>query len=73
LQQVSSPGLNNFFAPGNVDMMGAYGMNQQARMANAQNNASQKGGMMGGLGQLGGAALGAGGWGGLFGMGGGKP
>ena len=64
LQQVASPGLNNFFAPGNVDMTGAYGLNQQAQMANARNSASQKGGMLGGLGALGGAAIGApsGGW-----------
>jgi hypothetical protein len=70
LQQVASPQLNNFFAPGNVDMMGAYGLNQQAQAANASNAAGQKGGVLGGLGQLGGAALGAGGWGGLFNMGG---
>jgi hypothetical protein len=69
LQQVASPGLNNFFAPGNVDMMGAYGLNQNAQAQNARNSAAQKGGMLGGLGQLGGAAIGAGGWGGLFGMG----
>jgi hypothetical protein len=69
LQQVASPGLNNFFSPGNVDMMGAYGLNQQANISNANRNAAMKGGMLGGLGQLGGAAIGAGGWGGLFGMG----
>jgi hypothetical protein len=66
LQQVASPGLNNFFAPGNADVTSGFAMNQQAQMANARNAASQKGGMLGGLGQLGGAAIGAGGFGGLF-------
>ena len=58
LRQVASPGLNNFFQPGNVDMIGAYGMNQQGQMANARNATNLKGGMMDGLMGLGSAGIG---------------
>lgn len=60
LQQVASPGLNNFFAPGNVDMTGAYALNQQARQGNADRSAQMKGGALGGLMDIGGAAMGGG-------------
>lgn len=68
LQQVAQPGLNSFFAPSNADVTGAFGLNQQANIANASNAQAQKGGLMGGLFDLGGAAIGApGGLSGLFG------
>lgn len=58
LQQVQQPGLQNFFAPGSVDVTGAYGLNQAGQLAafnaeNQQNNA-----LMSGLFGLGGAVLG---------------
>lgn len=61
LQQVASPGLNNFFAPGNVDMTGNYALQQQGLQGNANRNAAMKGGALGGLTDLGSAAIGAGG------------
>jgi hypothetical protein len=59
LQQVAQPGLNNFFTPANADVGGAFGLNQQGQMANAQNATATKGGALGGLGNLGSAAIGA--------------
>lgn len=40
LQQVQQPGMQNFFAPGQVDALGAYGLNQQGLMNtfNTQSN-----------------------------------
>lgn len=47
-----------------------YNGQAAANMATANNRAALTGAVIGGIGKLGGAALGAGGWGGLFGMGG---
>jgi hypothetical protein len=58
LQQVAQPGLNNFFTPGQTDVTGAFGLSNQANIANARNASAQKGGVMSALGGLGGAALG---------------
>lgn len=58
LQQVAQPGLNNFFTPGQADVTGGFGLNQQAQMANARNNAGIQSGVLGGLFGLGSAAMG---------------
>ena len=58
LQQVAQPGLNSFFAPANADVTGGFGLQNQANIANAQNASNQKGGIMGGLFDLGSAGIG---------------
>ena len=63
LNQVAQPGLNNFFSPGQVDTGGAFALNQQGNMFNAQQNANARNGFMGGLFDLGGAVLGQNPWG----------
>ena len=46
LNQVAQPGLQNFFTPGQADVTGGFALNQQANMANAQNSANMKGGLL---------------------------
>jgi hypothetical protein len=58
LQQVAQPGLGNFFSPSPTDVTGGFGLQNQANMANAQNASNQKGGVMGGLFDLGSAGIG---------------
>ncbi len=57
LQQVQAPGFENFIQPGQVDVMGAFAMNQQAQQNafNTQNQRYNAG--LGGLFGLGSAAL----------------
>lgn len=58
MQQTQQPGLNNFFAPGNSNVTGAFGLNQQAQQNafNAQNSRSNA--LLGGLFGLGGSIIG---------------
>lgn len=62
LQQVQQPGMQNFFAPGQVDALGAFGMQQQGLMNNfntRSNAASQaKGATSDLIGNIIGAGLG---------------
>ena len=46
LNQVAQPGLQNFFAPANADVTGAFQINQAAQQNNANNAQAQKSGMM---------------------------
>jgi hypothetical protein len=46
LNQVAQPGLQNFFAPGNADVVSGFAMQQQTANQNAQRSADMKGGMM---------------------------
>lgn len=57
LNQVAQPGLQNFFAPANADVTGAFALNQQANMNNANNAQAQKSGMMDAVSNLGGSAM----------------
>ena len=57
LQQVAQPGLANFFAPANADVTGAFGLQNQANIANARNATSQRNALFGGLSELGSAAI----------------
>ena len=57
LQQVAQPGLNSFFAPANVDFVGATVLNQRAQTYNADRAAGVKGGVLGGAADLGSAFL----------------
>jgi hypothetical protein len=57
---VQAPGLNQFYGPGPVDVMGPYNLQMQQANAQAQLDAQQRGGFFGGLFDLGSAALG--GW-----------
>ena len=52
-QQVATPGLQNFFAPGNTDVSGAFGINQQGQSDNFAAQAGLSGDLFGGLTQLG--------------------
>jgi len=57
LQQVQTPTMQNFFAPGQADYMGALGLNQQAQQYNANaSNAMNMAGLQGLYG-LGSAAI----------------
>jgi hypothetical protein len=56
LPQVNAPGLNSFMGSNGTDVTGAYGLNLQGQMANANNEAAAKGGQMGALGNIGSAA-----------------
>lgn len=71
LQQVAQPGLQNFFGPGGANVTGAFGLQNQANIANAQNAQASRSGLLSGLFQLGSGALtgagAAGGFGQLFG------
>jgi hypothetical protein len=58
LNQIAQPGLQNFFAPGQVDVGGAFALNQQAQTTNANNATQMKTGAMDAIGGLGGAAMG---------------
>lgn len=58
LQQVQQPGLQNFFAPGSVDVTGAYGLNQAGQLAAFQADKQSHDAMVSGLFGLGGAFLG---------------
>jgi hypothetical protein len=46
LNQVAQPGLQNFFAPGNTDVMGGFALNQQGQQNNANNAQAQKSGVL---------------------------
>ncbi len=69
LQQVQAPGLNNFYAPGNSNVLGAYGLNQQAQQNAYNAQVNQAGLFNSGLFGLGGAFLGGPAFGSLFGGG----
>ncbi len=78
LQQVQAPQLSSFFSPGQADVTGAFGLNQQGQQFNFQQQQNQNNALMSGLFGLGGSVLGGpiGGAigssiGGLFGGGGG--
>jgi hypothetical protein len=58
LNQVAQPGLQNFFAPGQVDVTGAHALNLQGQTTNANNAQAQKTGMMDAIGGLGAAGIG---------------
>jgi hypothetical protein len=58
LQQVAQPGLNNFFTPSRADTGAGFAMQNQANMANAQNDAMITSGILEGLFGLGGAFIG---------------
>ena len=57
---VQAPGLNQFYQPQAIDVMGPYNLQQQNAMAQAQLAAQDRSGFFGGLFDLGSAALG--GW-----------
>ena len=57
LQQVSQPGLSNFFAPANADVTGAFALENQANIANAANATSQRNALLGAVGGLGSALI----------------
>jgi len=57
LQQVAQPGLANFFTPGQADVTGAFALNNQVNIANANNAQSQRNSMLNGLFSLGAAAI----------------
>ena len=71
LQQVQQPGLQDFFAPGQVNTLGGFGLAQNQANANFQAELQQQQGALGGLFGLGSAALtgigAAGGFGNFFG------
>ena len=71
--QAQGLGPGNVFNPESQYAGQLHGQNSaqalQASQARAQARSSMIGGIVGGLGKLGGAAIGAGGWGGLFGGG----
>jgi hypothetical protein len=58
LQQVAQPGLNNFFTPSRADTGAGFAMQNQANMANAQNDAMITSGILEGLFGLGSAGIG---------------
>jgi len=58
LQQVQAPQLNSFFSPGQSDVTGAFGLNQQGQQFNFQQGQNQNNALMSGLFGLGGAVLG---------------
>ena len=68
--QAQGLGPGNVFNPESADAGQLHGQNSQqafaASKARAQARSSMIGGIIGGVGKLGGAAIGAGGWGGLF-------
>lgn len=75
-QQVGMPSMPSFNTAGRSDTtnyMGAAQNQYQASMDAFNARQAGQAGMMGGLFQLGSAAMGAGGWGGLFSMGGSDP
>lgn len=57
LQQVAQPGLSNFFAPGDADVVSGFAMQNQGNMANAANATSTRNALLGGLSRLGSAAI----------------
>lgn len=57
LQQVSQPGLNNFFTPGQTDTAAGFGLANQANIANAQANSGITSGILEGLFGLGVAGI----------------
>lgn len=59
LQQVQQPGLNNFFAPGQVDVLGANALNQNALQNQFLADSAQSNAFNTGLFGLGGALIGA--------------
>jgi hypothetical protein len=58
LQQVQQPSMQNFFAPGQADFMGAQALNAQQQQNAYQGALMQQQGALGGLSGLGGALLG---------------
>lgn len=69
LQQVQQPQMQNFFAPGQSNVTGAYGLQQQALQNQYAADAGQSSAMMGGLFGLGAGALSSPWIGNLFGGG----
>jgi hypothetical protein len=61
---VQAPGLNNFFAPGSVDVMGPYDLQQRQAAAQAQIDAQGRSDFFGGLFDLGAAGISM--WSGAF-------
>ena len=59
MQQVQQPGLNNFFAPSQVDVLGANALNQQALQNQFNADVGQANAFNTGLFGLGGALIGA--------------
>jgi hypothetical protein len=57
LQGVAQPGLGNFFTPSRTDTGAGYAMQNQASMANAQNDAMVTSGILEGLFGLGSAGI----------------
>jgi hypothetical protein len=55
---VQAPGLNQFFSPGSVDVMGPYNLQQQNAAMQAQLNAQGRSDFFGGLFDLGAAGIG---------------
>ncbi len=58
LQQVSQPGLNNFFTPGRTDTAAGFALNQQGQIANAEAGSGITSGILSGLFGLGAAQIG---------------
>jgi len=58
LQQVSQPGLNNFFTPGRTDTGAGFALNQQGQIANNRSQTDIFGGILSGLFGLGAAGIG---------------
>ncbi len=57
LQQVSQPGLNNFFTPGQTDTAAGFALNQQGQIANAAAGSQITSGILEGLFGLGSSAI----------------
>lgn len=58
LQQTAAPGLQSFFGPAQADVTGGFALQNQANIANAQNQSNLLGGLLGGLFDLGAAGIG---------------
>ena len=58
LQQVSQPGLNNFFTPGQTDTAAGFALNQQGQIQNNQSQTDVFSGILSGLFGLGAAGIG---------------
>ena len=57
MQQTSAPNLSNFYTPSQADVSGAYALENQANMQNAQMAANAQQGIMSGLFGLGSSAI----------------
>jgi len=58
LQQVSQPGLNNFFTPSRTDTGAGFALNQQGQQFNQRSQTDIFGGILSGLLGLGAAQIG---------------